>query len=162
MPSPLAPTKRYVAPEVTKTYWAANVADINTGVRNEMEAGVDLTGEIAAMAGWEISADRVPTPDLASKRTGRITGRINPGDASITFHASETTADIRDVLERGDRGYIFILDGGDVPNRKMRVFKVEVAAITPNIDVAASENSRIVVAFSIEDWAEKVANPALT
>jgi len=160
-PAKLNKTRRFINPEVTKTYWIETFADINAPQRAEIDAGVDLTDEIAGMTGFEVRADRVPTPDLGSKKTGRITGRVNPGDAQITFYGDRGTQDIRDVLSRGDRGHIMILDGGDIAGQKARVFAVEVSAITPTTDVAGTESARIMVDFSIEDWAEEVTIPAL-
>jgi len=162
MTTPLTATERYISPEVTKVYWVPTVADITAPERAELDAGTDLTNEIAAMSGWEVAADRVAVPDLGTRFTGRISGRVNPGDAQITFYASQDTADVRDVLARGDKGFVYIADGGDVPTQKARVFAVEVSAVTPTVDVAGTEAARIMVDFSITAVAEQVTIPALT
>jgi hypothetical protein len=162
MTTPLTATERYISPEVTKVYWVPTIADITAPQRAELDAGTDLTPEIAAMTGWEVAADRVAVPDLGTRFTGRISGRVNPGDAQITFYASQDTADVRDVLARGDKGFIYIADGGDVPTQKARVFAVEVSAVTPTVDVAGTEAARIMVDFSITAAAEQVEIPALT
>jgi hypothetical protein len=161
-PAPLNPTERYINPEVTVTYWLTLCANINAPTREELDAGtsVDLTGEIAGMSGWEVSAERVAVPDLGSKKTGRITGRVNPGDAQIVYYASSDTADVRDVKARGDTGFIFIADGGDIEGQKARMFAVEVSSLTPTVDVAGTEGARIMVDYSINDWAEEVTIPA--
>lgn len=161
MPTPLLnPTDRYIAPEVTKVYLVPAIAVLTAPTRVELDAGTDLTKEIAGMTGWEIAADRVNTPDLGTKFTGRITGRVNPGDSQITFYASQDTADVRDVLARGDKTFIWIADGGDVQGQKARVFSVEVSAVTPTTDVAGTEASRIMVDFSIRAVAEETTIPA--
>lgn len=159
-PTPLSSTIRYIPPEVTKIYWVPTVADINAPTRLEIDAGTDLTGEVAGVSGWEVSADRVAVPDLGTRFTGRISGRVNPGDAQLTFYASQDTADVRDLLARGDTGYIWIGDGGDVAGQKARVFQVEVSAVTPTVDVAGSEASRVMVDFSITRVAEETTIPA--
>lgn len=161
-PSPLNATERYINPEVTVTYWMTACADIANPTRDELDAvtSVDLTGEIAAMSGWEVSADRVAVPDLGSKKTGRITGRVNPGDAQIVYYASSDTQDVRDVKQRGDAGFIFIGDGGDIEGQKGRVFAVEVSSLTPTVDVAGTEGARVMVDYSITDWAEEITIPA--
>jgi len=161
-PAPLNTTERYINPEVTVTYWVTAIVDMAAPTRDELDAGtsVDLTGEIAAMSGWEVSADRVTVPDLGSKKTGRITGRINPGDGQIVFYASSDTEDVRDVKQRGDTGFIVILDGGDVEGQKGRVFAVEVSSLTPTVDVGGTEGARIMVDYSINDWAEEITIPA--
>lgn len=162
MPTPLTATQRYIAPGTTKYYWATSVADITAGVRAEMEAGTDLTKEVAAAENWTVAANRVPTPDLGDKFTGRIGGRVDPGDASITFHASKTTADVRTLLHRDDTGYIYILHGGDVEGQTMDVFKVEVSSVSKPTNVDGGENARVMVSFSIIAYAENVTIPALT
>ncbi len=160
MPTALTPTQRYTAPEITKCYLVPAIANIASPTRPELEAGQNATKEIAGQSGWEISADRVPAPDLGSKRTGRVTGRLNPGDASITFHASQTTVDVRRTLLRGTKWYVVWLDGGDVAGQWGRVFYCEVASNTPTTNVEGSENARIVVNFSILDWSESFTIPA--
>jgi hypothetical protein len=158
-PTPLNPTSRYIAPEVTKTYWVPTIANLASPTRPELNAGTDLSAEIAGMTGWEISADRVAVPDLGTRFTGRISGRVNPGDAQIVFYASQDTADVRDLLSRGDKGNIFIADGGDVAGQKARVFAVEISAVTPTTDVAGSESTRVMVDFSITAADEEVTVP---
>jgi hypothetical protein len=159
-PTPLSTTSRYISPEVTKIYWVATVATLASPTRSELDAGTDLTAEVAAATGWEITADRVAVPDLGTKFVGRISGRVNPGDAQIVFYASEDTEDVRDVLARGDQGNIFIGDGGDVTGQKARMFAVEVSAVTPTVDVAGTEGARIMVDFSITAVAEEVIVPS--
>lgn len=161
-PQPLSETRRYINPETTVVYWVVSVVDLTNPTRDELDhaTSVDLTGEIAGMTGWEVSADRVPVPDLGSKKTGRITGRVNPGDAQIAYYADEATADIRDAKSRGDTGAIYIFDGGDIEGQKARGFAVEVSSITPTTDVAGTEAARVMVDYSITDWAEEVIIPA--
>lgn len=164
MPQSLTATQRYINPERTAYYLVPTIADINAPTREELEAADawDVTKEIAAATGWEVTTDRVAVPDLGSRKTGRISGRINPGDAQISFYASEDTQDIRQELKRGDRTHVVILDGGDIPGQAMRVFAVEVSAVTPTTDVAGTEAARVVVDFAITDWSEDaVVPPAL-
>jgi hypothetical protein len=159
-PTPLSTTDRYISPEVAKTYFVPTIADLTAPTRLEIDAGTDLTAEIAAMTGWEVSADRVAVPDLGTRFTGRISGRVNPGDAQIVFYASQDTADVRDLLARGDAGHIWIGDGGDVPTQKARVFEVDVSAVTPTIDVGGTEGARVMVDFSTKRVAEETTIPA--
>lgn len=161
-PAALPATERYISPEVAVVYWVLTVANLNAPDRAELEAvtSVDLTAEVAAMQGWEISADRVAVPDLGTRKTGRISGRVNPGDAQITFYASQDTDDVRSVIQRGDHGVVFIADGGDVAGQSCRLFAVEVSAVTPTVDVAGTEGARVMIDFSISDWSENAVIPA--
>lgn len=159
-PTPLTASTRYIAPEVSKFYFIPTIADITAPTRLEIDAGTDLTGETADIGDWTVAADRVAVPDLGSKKTGRISGRVNPSDARSAFYASSDTADVRDLLARGDTGYTMICDGGDVAGQKGRVFQVEVSAVTPTVGVAGTEGERVMVDWSINDWDEEVTIPA--
>lgn len=147
--APLVATDRYIHPEIAKTYWLPACANVNAPSRAEMNAGTDLTREIADAAGWEVSAERQPVPDLGSKFTARISGRINPGDSQLSFWADQqTTGDIRALLTRGLQGFIMIMLGGDVAGQKADVYPVEVSAISKPLQVGG-EPARIMVDFSI-------------
>jgi hypothetical protein len=160
MTTPIAETNRYIGPEVTVVYFLDTVADLDGGpTRSELDLGQDLTHEIAAMTGWEITSDRVAVPDLGSRFTARISGRTNPGDSQIVFYADQATDDIRSVLARGDQGYVYIADGGDVAGQKARLFAVDVSAVTPTTDVGGTEAARVMVDFAITGVNESVTIP---
>jgi len=159
--TPLTVTDRYVAPETTVTYWVDTMSDYTSPTRSELNAGTDLTAEIVAATGWELAADNVATPDGGSLFTSQIPGRINPGDATISFYASRDTVDVRDLIARGDTGYVVHLHGGDVSGQKMDVWKVRVRSVSAPIDYAASNAAMITILFSITAVpAENVAIPA--
>lgn len=158
-PPLLNPSDRYIHPETAKVYLIDSIADIATPLRGEVDAGVDITGEVAEMTGWETPANLVPTPDLGTKITGRIGGRVEPADSSIAFYGDRGTADIRDVVARGDKSHVMILHGGDVAGQKSDVYAVEVASVSKPINVAG-DPARINVMFAISRVAEDVAIPA--
>lgn len=159
-PTPLNPTDRYIHPETIKCYWVAAIANTSAPSRAELNAGTDLTAEVADAAGWEVSAERQAVPDAGTQFTARISGRINPGDSQITFWADKQTNDIRDLLSRGDVGHIVWLWGGDVAGQKMDVFPVEVSAIGKPVQIGG-EPARIMVDFSVRKLpAEDVTIPA--
>jgi hypothetical protein len=159
--TPLGATDRYVAPETTKTYLVDTLANYTSPLRAELDAGIDLTAEIATATGWELTADNVAVPDGGSLFTSQVPGRINPGDAAIAFYASRDTADVRDVIERGDEKYVIHLHGGDVEGQKMDIWPVRVRSVSAPIDYAASSAAMINILFAITGVpAENVAIPA--
>lgn len=159
--TPLTTSTRYIAPETTKIYWVDSIANKNSPTRVELNAGTDLTGEVSDATGWELAADNVATPDGGNKFTSQIDGRISPPDTAIVCYASSNTIDIRDLLSRGDAGFIVILHGGDVAARKMTVWPVRVRSVSAPVDFPASNASMINVQFSITSVpAENVAIPA--
>lgn len=159
--TPLGATDRYVAPETTKTYLVDSIASLSAPTRQELDAGTDLTAEIATATGWATAAANVPVPDGGSLFTSNIPGRVNPEDATIAFYASADTNDIRDVLARGDETHIVFLHGGDVAGQKMDVWPVRVRSVSKPIDYAASGAAMVNVQFSnTREPAEDVEIPA--
>lgn len=149
MPAPLAPVTRYIHPQQARVYWLTEVADVNAVTRAEIEdsTSVDLTAEIADAPGWGVSANRVPVPDLGSRFTSRIAGRIDPEDAQLVFYASADTEDVRTLYSLGDRGFILIAHGGDVAGQACDVYPVEVVAISKPLSVSG-DPAQITVDFA--------------
>lgn len=159
--TPLAVTDRYVAPETTKTYWVDTIASKSAPTRVELDAGTDLTAEVATATGWATAAANVPVPDGGTLFTSNIPGRRTPEDATIAFYASRDTADVRDLLDDGDTGFIVHLHGGDVAGQKMDVWPVAVRSVSAPIDYSASGSAMVNVLFSnTSEPAKNVLIPA--
>ena len=62
-PSPLTPTVRYIPPSVRKVYWVVTIANYQSPTRAELNAGTDLTNEIAEMAGFNVVSASIEVPD---------------------------------------------------------------------------------------------------
>jgi hypothetical protein len=146
-PPKLNVTSRYVSEGTRKIYFVTTIATQASPSRAEINAGTDLTDEIAEMSGFAVSSDQAEVPDMASRFTGKIPGRITADDSSIRFYASSTSNDVRTVLPRDTAGFVLTLWEGDVPTQKMDVWPVKVgsAAVQPTIDDPAS----ILVQFTI-------------
>jgi hypothetical protein len=146
-PPKLNVTSRYVSEGTRKIYFVTTIATQASPTRAEINAGTDLTDEIAEMSGFAVSSDQAEVPDMASRFTGKIPGRITADDSSIRFYASSTSNDVRTVLPRDTAGFVLTLWEGDVPTQKMDVWPVKVgsAAVQPTIDDPAS----ILVQFTI-------------
>lgn len=160
-PAALATSNRYIHPGTAVTYFLPAVATLGSPSRVEIDAGTDLTGEVADAPGWAVSANRVPAPDLKRKFTSRIAGRIDPEDSQFMFYADKETTDIRSLLSRGDQGFILIAHGGDVEGRLYDIYPVEVVAISKPLNVGG-DPAQITVDFAItSEPAEDVPLPAL-
>jgi hypothetical protein len=146
-PPKLNVTSRYVSEGTRKIYFVTTIATQASPSRAEINAGTDLTEEIAEMSGFAVSSDQAEVPDMASRFTGKIPGRITADDSSIRFYASSNSNDVRTVLPRDTAGFVLTLWEGDVPTQKMDVWPVKVgsAAVQPTIDDPAS----ILVQFTI-------------
>ena len=147
-PTPLTATVRYIPPGTRKVYWLTTIASYATAVtRAEINAGIDLTNEIASMSGFTVNSASVDTPDLSTRFTAKIPGRITADDSSISFYASSTSADVRTVLPRDTVGYAVILPEGDVPTQRMDVFPAKVSSTA--VDTTMEDPAQVNVQFTI-------------
>jgi hypothetical protein len=130
-------------------YWLPTVAAYSTtgATRAEINAGTDLTNEIADITGFTVASDQVEVPDLSGRFAAKIPGRITAADSSIVFYADQTSNDVRTVLPRDTSGYVAVLWEGDTAGRKYDLFpaKVGSSALQPSIE----DPERIEVAFSL-------------
>jgi hypothetical protein len=145
--TPITPTSRYIPPGTTRYYWVPTIANKNAPTRSELNAGSDLTAEIAAVSGFATSSDQQDTPDLGTRFVGKIPGRITADDSSITLYMSSTSSDVRTLLPRDTAGFIAIFSEGDTAGLKYDVFPVKVTGQPKARDV---ENpAQITIQFSI-------------
>lgn len=158
--TPIPSSERFFQPEISKVIFVPTIASTSLAyTRNEVNAGDDLTGEIADLSGWEVSANFIATPDMGKRYTGKIGGRITTPDSSLTMYADKAGDDVRAILPRGTKGFVVFMDGGDVAGQPSDVFAVEVAAVgKPR---STGDNAfQLTVQFSISAAAEDVAIPA--
>jgi hypothetical protein len=129
-PTALTPSVRYFRPEVTKVIWVVTITTVSAPTRSELNAGTDLSGEISELSGFQVVSATVDTPDLGSRFTSKIPGRITADDSSINFYATSTGFnDARSVLPRDTSGFVVIMDAGDVSTTgRMSVYPSKVAA----------------------------------
>ncbi|MCK2214291.1 hypothetical protein MF672_010880 [Actinomadura sp. ATCC 31491] len=149
MAAPLiAQTTRYINPATTKLLLVPSIADITAVTRSEMDAGLDVTREVAEVAGWMLQGEAVPTPDLATLFTGSITGRISVENSSITFYMDRAGDDIRSLSGVGTNTNVLWLDGGDVAGYLMDVYPVRVLSAGKSRSVEA-QPGRMTVSYSV-------------
>ena len=152
---------RYFDVGTTKVYFLPAVADIDAPTRIELDAGTDLSREIAEIDGWNVTSNQIQTPDFATRFVSQIAGRIEAADSSLTFYASEDSVDVRAILPRDTDGFILWMDGGDIPGNKMDCYPVTVRSVS-KMRSAGSEAARIMVGFSItREPSEDITVPAV-
>jgi hypothetical protein len=158
--TPIASSTRYINPATTKIYFVSSIANKNSPTRTELNLGTDLSGEVNAIDGWKTSSDQVETPDMATRFTSKIPGRISADDSSITFYCDKAGADARALLPRDTNGFIVILDGGDVGTQKMDVYPVRVSALGKERSTEGKDAATVEIQFSITSQpAEDVTIP---
>jgi hypothetical protein len=146
----LNPTQRFIPQGTSRYYWLPTIA-AETGIptRTELDAGTDLTGEVAVITGFSTTGGQVDTPDAMSRFTKRIPGPITADDSSITFYGTKdpTGEDVRSLLTRDQTGYLVILDSGDVEGALAEAFQVVVISVSKMREITGA--FQVVVSFSI-------------
>lgn len=96
--------------------------------RIEINAGTDLTAELAEFEGWSTTSEAIDTPDMASRFVGSIAGAITAEDSSLSLYADKDGDDARTIFPRDTAGFIVWMDSGDVAAALMDVYQVQVAS----------------------------------
>lgn len=149
---------RYFQPGTTKVIVIPALASLSAGAtRAEINAGTDVSGDVAAINGFTITSNQIDTPDLGTRFTKRVPGRLVADDSSIQFYASVDGADIRTILSRDQNTFIGIMDGGDTAGRKADYFQVTVASVGKVRDL--EDSPRLTVTFTIRDYGENKTIP---
>lgn len=133
---PLAASTRYVAVGLARIYWVGSIADTSSPTRGELDAGWDLTGEVAEVIGWGVAVRYVDTTGLTSEWETSRPGRRSADGSALMLYADQAGGDIRSILSAGNAGHIVFFHGGDAPGRLMDVWPVEVASLSQVPDVA--------------------------
>jgi len=160
--TPIAAVSRYWPVGTTKWYWLTSVASyLSPGpTRLELNAGTDISGEVADISGFTVSSNQIDTPDVNSRFRSKIPGPIEAEDSTLTLYADPSGVDARALFPRDTTGFVVRLDGGDTAGRKMSVFPCKVASQNKLMGTE-EEAGRIEVAFTITGIpAEDLAVPA--
>lgn len=162
MPAPaITASKRYTSRGSTKIYWVASIATRTAPTRAELNAGTDLSPQIADSSGWSVSSEQIETPDLATRYTSTVPGSIAAEESSLTLYASKDGVDARSLMPRDAEGHIVILHGGDVAGYKMDVYPVIVSSVSTQLQVGGGEADTVVVSYAITaEPSQGVSTPA--
>lgn len=146
--TPIAASDRYFARGKSKIYSLTTVVSLAAPTRAELNAGTDLSPEVAGVSGWLVEATDIETPDLATSFTGKIPGSTSIGEASIDMYADDNGADVRTLLPRGTTAFIYLMYGGDVTGAKMDGFKCRVKSVGKPVTLG-DDASIVTVSFTI-------------
>jgi len=140
---------RYWPVGTTKWVYVPTIANYLVAItRAEINAGTDLSAEIADINGWTVTSNQIDTPDVNSRFRSKIPGPIEAEDSSLTIYADPSGTDVRQLLPRDASGYIVRMDGGDVAGRKCSIFPVKVASQNKLMGTD-EEAGRIEIAFTV-------------
>lgn len=156
--TPITASDRYYRQGVSKCIWAPSVANIAAPTRAEINAGTDLSDEISAVNGWEVTGNTEDAPALGSVFVAKVSSTTTAGDSSLTFYQDATSVDVRSVLSRGSTGYVIWMWEGDVADYLADVFPVKVTSVSKQTDV--SSVAQLMANFAItREPAENVTIP---
>jgi hypothetical protein len=146
-PPKLNPTTRYTPPGTRKFYWVTTIATYSAPTRAELNAGLDLSDEVADVTGFTVTSATAEVPDLSSRFTAKIPARITADDSSMQFYMSSNSNDVRSVLPRDTVGFMVCLWEGDIASQKMDVYPAKVAAAVPQTSI--EDPAKIEIQFTI-------------
>lgn len=150
--TPTQPTAitRYFGVGTTQILFVTSISDASTPTFSELDAGTELTRDIADISGWMTTSEFIDVPDLGTRFTGKIPGRITSEDSSITFYADEDSGagDAGALLPRDTEGYIVIADGG-LASGIGDVFHVKVGS--NSVQRSVDDSVKRVVSFAVLD-----------
>lgn len=158
--TPIAGSLRYIPEGVRHFYFCPAIASLSAPTRTELNAGTDLTPEVAGFGNWGILGAEVATPDLASRYVPSIPGLINVDGPTISMYADSTSADVRTLLPRDTIGFIVSFPEGDIATHKMDVFPVKVLSAEKMASLGGNP-ATVDLTFSVtKQPAENVTVPA--
>lgn len=146
--TPITPATRFFRPGITKVSWIVSISNKNAPTRGELNAGLDLSQDVADIAGWMVSGAKIDTPDLNSRFVSSIPGLIQADESSITYYTSPVGTDVRSLMPRDTDGFVVWLDGGDVTGRKMDVFPVRVLSVGKERKMG-TEPARLTIQYAV-------------
>ena len=164
MVTKLPATERFFQPGISKVYWIPTIADAETLIptRAEIDAGTDLSDEIANISGFTVTTAMISTPDYGKRFSGQISGRTSVAESSLSFHADRQGDDVRTVLARGDRGFLLFADHGDALDMPADVYPAEVSSLG-KVRSVTDTDLQLTVMFAItKQPAEDISLPAPT
>lgn len=149
--TPIGTTNRYIPDGTRQYYWVDSIASKAAPTRAELDAGSDLTGEVAEVSGFTVSTDMVDAPDLGTRFTAQISGRIKAADSSLTIYLDDSSDDARSLLTRDKKGFVVQFPEGDDDGvsgtRTMDVFPVQIASASKSTKMG--DPGTVEVAFTI-------------
>lgn len=158
--TPISTVARFIPEGKWHFNFLPAVATLSSPTRAEINAGTDLSPQVASYGAWTVTSNPVNTPDLASTFVPTIPGLTSADGTTLSMYADPTGADARTLLPRNTTGYILVLPGGDVPGSKMNVFQVKVSQSSPSSSIGGNP-ATIEIAFTpLQAPAENVTIPA--
>lgn len=116
--------------------------------RLEIDAGVDLSQQIADIGGLQVQGSRIPTPNLKDKFTPSIDGEDTVADSSLRLYDLDDSTVERTALAKGTVAFLWLMPYGDTPTKRGEVWPVKSMGVNDEWTLA-SEPARYDVGFAV-------------
>lgn len=140
-------TKFWFVPAIASGTLAPTVAEVN--------AGVNITTDVATVGGFSFANSPIKTPDMDTTFTKEIGGEDVAEDSSMDMYERDNSTTIHDALQKGDTGYMVIFYKGYAGASPAAADKVDVwpCSVTSNSRLYTADNQAAMyrVKFSITD-----------
>lgn len=128
---PFSPSARFIDPGSSRVYWVEPISVLAAPTRGELDAGVDVSGEMAEISGFALQSEANSTQAFNSTFATEKPGVLKTtGAPQMVMYADQAGYDIRRLWSRMDTGNIVLLHGGDVTGHLMDVWPVQIAAVS--------------------------------
>lgn len=119
----------YVRKGVSKLVFVTTIANQAAPTAVEINAGVDLSGKLADIAGMEFENTLLPKENLATTFTPTVPGGDSAAEPVLQFYDDDTVHTVRTALARGTTGYLVQCPYGITAALRAEVWPVKVAGV---------------------------------
>ena len=128
--TPLPAYTRYFPPGTRKYYWVTSIANQAAPTRAELNAGIDLSGQVAAVTGFALTSNTSDVTPLGSQFIILINTTLNAsGTNEIILYASADSHDARLIMPIGTTGFLVLPAEGDISGQYCEVWPANVNAM---------------------------------
>jgi hypothetical protein len=121
---------RFMRKGTTRVYFVPTIVNLTAPTVAEINAGTELTGQIAEVNGFSFANNPIDTPDMGTAFVSKIPGEDSVDTSSFRFYEDKTSNPIRTVLAKGTIGYIVFFPSGTVGANPAIADKAEVWPVT--------------------------------
>lgn len=114
----------------------------------EIAAGLELTGSIQGITGFQFQNTPIATPDLASTFTSTIGGEDTTQSPSLTFYDDAAADDVRTTLAKGTPGFLAFMPYGNVTTKRVEKWPVMSTGVN-DAWTTANEAAQFTVTFAV-------------
>lgn len=120
----------------------------NSPTRAEITAGLDVTGQVADLAGFNLSNSPIETPDLATTFNSQIKGPDATDTSTLTFYDDDVSSTIRTTMAKDVTGVILLFPYGDISTKRVEKWPVVSTGVNDEWSLDANA-ARFVIGYAV-------------